>query len=439
MPVFPVVTFPEKRDRISMQRLFTLAEILVYAAVVLLAAGTLDFLIRIESSASLLRAGLWGLTYLGFAALFALYPGALMQAMRVGWPLLLWPAMALLSWLWSADPRSTLVAGLQLFSITLFGMFMGARLGIGGLVRLVFVVLALAAGLSLAVIALGPVAMDHHHNLIGAFSHKNVTGGRMGLLILICALMIAASQWRWAAVPVMLLAAGVLILSGSATALVATMFCLFLLALLYCMELPGQMRVLGLALVALAGTAVLFVAYWVQVNLPELALGGLGKDTTLTGRATLWEFARHSIAEKPGLGYGYDAFWTGDRFDAEWLRWVMQQRLAHFHNGFLDIGVQLGIPGMVAMGGVLLLVLWRSVRYMRADGSAFGWFPLLMITLVIILNMAEVEVFVRHGFLQLLMCAVFVRVSAALQPAPAAVAWRPARVRPRLTPQPQES
>ncbi|WP_162937693.1 O-antigen ligase family protein [Indioceanicola profundi] len=416
-----------------MQRLFIFLELLLYAGAVLLAAGALDFLIRLVPAAGLLRAGLWGLTYLGFAALFALYPNVLMQAMRAGWPLLLWPAMALLSYLWSADKSSTLVAGMQLLSITLFGMFMGARLGVAAMTRILFLVLGVTAVLSLGVIGLGEVAKDHHGNLIGAFSHKNVTGNRMAVLILASTILVAAGQWRWMAIPAFLLAALVLVLSGSATALVAIAACLFGLAMLYCLDLPGQLRVLGLSLVALAGTAVLFGAYWVQVNLPEAALEMLGKDTTLTGRSTLWEFALRSIAEKPGFGYGYDAFWTGDRFDAEWLRWIMEQRLAHFHNGFLDIGVQLGIPGMVAQVGIMLLFIWKAFRYMAADGSAFGWMPLALMALIVVSNTAEVIVFTRHGFLQFLMCAVYVRMVLAVVPRPT-VTWTPApaRMQPRM-------
>lgn len=414
-----------------MHRSFIYLEILLYAGAVLLSAGALDFMMRIAPSTGVLRAGLWGVTYLGFAALFAIYPAVLMQALRTGWPLLIWPAMALTSWLWSADSGATLKAGLQLLSITLFGMFMGARLGMAGLTRLIFAVLAVTAVLSLLVIGLGDVALDHHHNLIGAFSHKNVTGNRMGLLILAAAVLVAAGQWRLLAVLVLFLATAVLFLSGSATALVATVGCLFGLTLLYCWELPGQMRVLGLSLVTLAGAGVVFIAYLMQVNLPEAVLEMMGKDATLTGRATLWEFAFRSIEEKPWFGYGYEAFWTGDRFDSEWLRWVMEQRLAHFHNGFLDIGVQLGLPGMAALIGVLLLFLWKAIRYTRVDGSAFGWMPLLVLALIVVSNTAEVIVFIRHGFLQFIMCAVYVRMAIALSASSAAshaVTWAPARM-----------
>ncbi|MFM2042658.1 MAG: hypothetical protein RLY86_1234 [Pseudomonadota bacterium] len=401
-----------------MHRLYPLAEYLLYAGVVLLAAGGLDMLIRVDAGFTTIRAGMWALVYLGFAVLFVLRPGTLLLALHQGWPLLAWPALALVSWLWSVNKGETLVAGLQLLSVTLFGLYMGARLGMAGLTRLVFLVLLATAGLSIASIGLGEIAWDHHGNLIGAYSHKNLLGNRMALLVLLAAVVAAAAAWRGAALAVLVLSAGLLLLSGSATSLLAAVVCLGVLGLLYCLDLRGQARILGFCLLVLGMVAVLFLAHLAKLDLIVLVLEGLGKDASLTGRATLWDFAVAAIGERPGLGYGYDAFWTGRADQADYLRWVVQQRLSHFHNGFLDVGVQLGITGMALMVAVLGWAVLRALRYRTADPSSYAWTPALVLALIIIANTAEVVVFTRHGFFQLLLAAIWVRMALVLSPVP---------------------
>ena len=42
---------------------------------------------------------------------------------------------------------------------------------------------------------------------------------------------------------------------------------------------------------------------------PDLILGFLGKDATLTGRTDLWEFVKICISQRPLLGWGFSAFW----------------------------------------------------------------------------------------------------------------------------------
>ena len=58
-----------------------------------------------------------------------------------------------------------------------------------------------------------------------------------------------------------------------------------------------------LLLGALSVAAVMIVAT------PDLLFSLLGKDATLTGRTGIWSAVIDSIAKRPLLGYGYQAFW----------------------------------------------------------------------------------------------------------------------------------
>ncbi len=56
---------------------------------------------------------------------------------------------------------------------------------------------------------------------------------------------------------------------------------------------------------------VLFVVDLYDINVIDLVLGRLGKDSTLSGRTVLWDFAVDAYERKPWLGYGYKGYWSG--------------------------------------------------------------------------------------------------------------------------------
>lgn len=93
-------------------------------------------------------------------------------------------------------------------------------------------------------------------------------------------------------------------------------------------------------------------------------------DPTLTQRTEIWEFAVRKIAERPWLGYGYEVFW-GATVDSPSVRegpgFVAQ--MPHAHNGYLDLLLQTGIPGLVL---VLLLVLGSLHVAGRVVRRSFG-------------------------------------------------------------------
>jgi exopolysaccharide production protein ExoQ len=79
--------------------------------------------------------------------------------------------------------------------------------------------------------------------------------------------------------------------------------------------------VVCLILVGTLFAAVVVIAVW-----PNSLFNLLGKDLTLTGRTQIWTSAIESIAKRPLLGYGYQAFWLGLEgesyrviLDVEWV------------------------------------------------------------------------------------------------------------------------
>jgi exopolysaccharide production protein ExoQ len=108
--------------------------------------------------------------------------------------------------------------------------------------------------------------------------------------------------------------------------------------------------------VILLGT--LFAAAAVIAVWPNSLFNLLGKDLTLTGRTQIWTSAIESIAKRPLLGYGYQAFWLGLEgesyrviLDVEWV-------LAQAQNGYLDVLLEMGAAGLA----IVLLVFGFAFR-----------------------------------------------------------------------------
>jgi O-antigen ligase len=113
------------------------------------------------------------------------------------------------------------------------------------------------------------------------------------------------------------------------------------------------------------GLVAVGLGFLLYTIVPSL-LGMLQKDTTLTGRTALWHSILISIAKRPWLGYGFNAFWSakgGSATVSQRVGWLVPSG----HNGFLDITLNLGILGLsVFVAGYV--VLWRhALRLMRKN------------------------------------------------------------------------
>ena len=102
----------------------------------------------------------------------------------------------------------------------------------------------------------------------------------------------------------------------------------------------------------------LSVAAVVIVAAPDLLFSVLGKDSTLTGRTGIWSAAIDSIARRPLLGYGYQAFWLGLEGESYHVILAVSWLLAQAQNGFLDVTLEMGAAGLT----IVLLVFGFAFR-----------------------------------------------------------------------------
>lgn len=142
-----------------------------------------------------------------------------------------------------------------------------------------------------------------------------------------------------------------------------------------------------LLLVAFSAAMVVIVVW------PDFLFTLLGKDVTLTGRTGIWSAVLDSIAKRPLLGYGYQAFWLGLEGESYRVILAVSWVLAQAQNGFLDVTLEMGVAGLT----IVLLVFGFAFRdgvvcllWSRDDTNlrAVEWY-LAIVVLTLLYNLDE--------------------------------------------------
>jgi O-antigen ligase len=321
--------------------------------------------------------------------------------------LLSWPVLACASTLWSGDPNTSFYHGLQLFTTMLVGLMLASQISIARLLQLLFVTGFIVTVLCfLAVVLMPSTAYFHTGEWQGLFGHKNALGGAMAAEITagICLFLYG---WRRAFVAgAVAFSTLVLIMSGSGSALVVAAIPFVLLPPMFAYRkgVAAFMMTLGLVIMALA--AVLFVIDLYDINVVDVVLGRLGKDSTLSGRTVLWDFAIDAFEYKPWLGYGYKGYWSGADSTAYLLKFVVEQDLWMFHNNFLEVLVGFGVIGPVVLIGTLLFAYICALRSFAESPTYINAWPVIYLVVVTLLCFSENPLFNNHGVHELVLVSI---------------------------------
>lgn len=141
--------------------------------------------------------------------------------------------------------------------------------------------------------------------------------------------------------------------------------------------------------------------------IPEF-LTALGKDATLTGRTVLWAFAVERAMDFPLTGYGYDAFWTQNSHTRQFLRAYVDPRTSQFHQGYLEILVDLGLIG----GGLAILsflyAFWKTAIWYLNTATVTSAFFVFYVVFLLVASFVEPLLFSVHSIHQVMLAAIFV-------------------------------
>ena len=355
--------------------------------------------------------------------------------------------LACLSLLWSDEPFVAFRRAIGFAGVIVVGCYLALRYSPREFLTLLLYLCAVIIVTSLAMVALYPekgvmhaaeeFAGLHEGRWRGVFLHKNRLGGMMAMAVVIAAGCLALRSTRVGFVATVLLCAiTVLLPAESTTALLACAAGLLSLATarLYrqtSVNARTALPALGpllLLTVSLAAYQAVENANYVKpkyrLDPATLAPGeehvtlhrpGFSRDVGATGRFKTWRRCWEQIQDKPLTGYGYGTFWR-DGGPAEVIWAKTRFRMPHAHNGWLDLALSLGIPGLLLGAGWML---WLGVRLMYViwrknsdSGSAACAVPLWGLFVCInVINLGESVLFQQHDLLSALIISIAVYAS----------------------------
>lgn len=276
------------------------------------------------------------------------------RVLTTRWVLFLFPAVALMSVVWSEDPKVSLKYALELWLTFAAAVGLASSRQPEAVLKGICLAFTLYVGASLGFgrfTALG--ASDQAFLGLGDGKNMMADIGATGALLGAAVMMVAARQRSllWGMVGLMAFAmdAYVVILARSAGATLAMAVAFFALLVLTAMSaLSRAVRWWSAILVVISAGIVVGVVRQIGSLLIGISAQLFDKDATLTGRTYLWYRANDLIAEKTWLGHGFNAFWRQGNTDAEGL-WryagIVGRSGFNFHNTLIELAVQLGLVG----------------------------------------------------------------------------------------------
>lgn len=301
------------------------------------------------------------------------------------------PLYAMLSALWSQDWGLSLRSGLSLLATTLFSFYLAGCFSERQQMQLVMLTGGCTALSSIALVVLWPeFGMDHQFHegaWQGLFTQKNVCAeatlfmltpalalrgaGRYGqllrgLYISLCLFMIFMTQSRtgWAITLLYLVFAAVLRALGR-------------------FERKGLLPVAGTLFAATAAIVIAAIQY------PALILSTISRSATLSGRAQIWSAISASILRRPIGGYGFDAFWSLLQGEASRVFASAGWVVTGAHNGFLNVGLELGFVGLALVALVFLQACRHASQAFHPGHSAYVDWCIGIVFLTLIYNLDE--------------------------------------------------
>ena len=129
----------------------------------------------------------------------------------------------------------------------------------------------------------------------------------------------------------------------------------------------GRWRVGALGfIVVFAVVQLLILSGVLSPNAEQLA--ERDEDSLLT-RLLIWESALHIVADYPFTGSGMNTFRTAPVRALYPVPSYETRILPHAHNEWLQVGTDLGLPGLVVVGGWYVVLFWMLWKCWRAGDS----------------------------------------------------------------------
>lgn len=344
-------------------------DVALATAFVLTVAGAVPGVLAIFVSmswhgrSSLLIVLFWFFTLLPLA--LQRYPQALRDALVRTLPLTLFGVLAIASTLWSAAPHATLSTSLLMMGVIFNGIVAGVVFGWRALMTGLAIATLILSFIAPALIPFGGLMdADMNHALRGPWPEKNEAGSVFALGVIAC-VMVAKFDKQ----PAWLLAAAwqifIILLTKSATSLAAAVIGVAGLVAIHLAGAGPRRLIAGIWALVSAGGAAVFLL----IHRPDILLGLLGRDATLTGRSFIWEALIRRAQERPWFGWGYASWWSPENPHRPWLYKELDFEVFSAHNSVLEIVLGIGLAGLALMIIALAMLLLAGLMRLHRPGD----------------------------------------------------------------------
>jgi exopolysaccharide production protein ExoQ len=337
----------------------------------------------------------WSIAYvIAFRQLLFIRPRVLPIVRRCG---VLWALILLMfaSTLWSVNPNTTVVDSIELLGTTVIAVYIVARFTLAEFLGILAIVFATIGTLSVFLVFASPMrgrAEWGSGPWQGIYEDKNILGAAAALSIISQAALLPITKGRIRALLLggILLAALLLAEANSATAFGD---CAFVVLAAFAAFACRSRRFGGFARFAtVLGVALLIVSVSVFGLNADSVFSALGRSSDLTTRADFWPYLQQAIADRPVLGYGFDAFFQSP-LKADYLAAFIVEAGGwtpyHAHDSFLQTLLDAGYVGLAALIVLLLISLCRAIVYFFRERSSVGIWPLSIILFLTIGSYTE--------------------------------------------------
>jgi putative exopolysaccharide production protein len=383
--------------------------------------GTWGFIVTFSGQGLRNVVGWWAFGVIAAISGVMLFVVFVREGHRVPWRALppiasAYTVLCMASVIWSHYPRETVLAGLLMLATTATGVLLACGLSLrqftDALSRALETTLVLSLLLELYVALvlrhpLIPIYMKDwsevppsyiwvEGNIFQGGPIQGVVGNRnplafIALLTLIC----VAVRWRdyrlrlpnfvaWSALSVL-----TLVLTGSATVIVAAVVCGVVMMFLWLLRhVPIVMRPTVIVTASALGVALVAIAIGWHSQVTAL----LGRSSDMTGRWEIWLKVLDLWEQHTFLGWGWIMYWVPwlPMFGTLVIRPDGTPTLSA-HNAYIEALLQTGVVGASLIAVLVLTLTFRSfrlaVRYLDSDASVL--LPALLMTAMVVQSMTE--------------------------------------------------
>jgi exopolysaccharide production protein ExoQ len=313
--------------------------------------------------------------------------------------ILLLPAIAIMSALWSQNPSHTLVDAANLWVTTLFAVYLFVRYEGERLMQFLMLTALVALLLSMgAVVAFPSLGIDSYQQGAwrGIFGQRNNAAAVCVLFLVLAFQKVGRSLFDKAARGlVIVLSVLFIVMSGSRTGwLISALAIALSLGLRLLVKMRSLDRVLLLMLLTIP---TVILGWFVATNFTSL-LAAMDKDPTLTQRTVIWAEVIPSILKRPLLGYGYSSFWQGLNGESQHAVLTTGWMEGQAQDGYLDILLQVGLVGLIPLICVFARAFLRAARAIEQRvAGPLEKSAIILLILVLVENIGESSLLLPLG------------------------------------------